>query len=502
MISAVEVFLWGTRIGVLYERNSSYYFQYDRSFLNSGIELSPFKMPLSDNVYTFPDLKSVQAFRGLPGLLADSLPDNFGNAVIEQWLISQNRNPDSFSPIERLCYTGTRGMGGLEYVPSIGPSVMNTSVDVDAIAEFAMKVLEAKGNIELKLEDSTIAQLIEVGSSVGGAKAKATLAWNRNTGEIKSGQIDAGDGFDYWIFKFDGGKGYSQIEFAYYLMAQDLDINMQECLLIEMEGGYHFATKRFDRVNNQKVHTQTLGALTHLDYNTPNCCSYEYYGACAKKLNCGKSDIEQIFRRMVFSVMGMNNDDHVKNFSFLMDRRGTWSVSPAYDICYAYKENNPWIKQHQMSINGKSTLITEQDLIACGKSFGLSADFCKRVIEQTTLVVSKWLEYADKSKVQEEKATQIQDNLKTELYRELYSVGGKQFDDHIINDEVKLLFSSSVSGYDANRYDHAIVIYDKDNDEVFRTEDPEELSNIVDEEDLKEYLKAYCHDIKNRDDPR
>lgn len=421
MISTAEVYLWGTRIGYLHqgEGDIAASFEYDNDFLKSRIELSPFKMPLSDRIYAFPELGRVEAFHGIPGLFADSLPDKFGNAVINKWLASQGRSPESFSAIERLCYTGKRGMGALEYVPATGPEFTDSDVDVTEMTELASAVLTGRENIVLSDKNASIMQLLEIGSSAGGARAKAIIAWNEKTGEIRSGQVDAGKGFDYWLIKFDGVSGngdhnladkkqYSLIEYAYYLMASDLGIDMNECRIYEKDGLHHFMTKRFDRVNGDKVHMQTLSALGHFDYNTPNLCSYELYTDYAKRLGIGKSGIEQIFRRMIFAVLGGNCDDHVKNFSFLMNRKGEWGLSPAYDLTFAYNPDNRWISKHQMSVNGKTSGITMNDLMASGKSMGLPAEFCKKTIAETERVVSDWLLYAEKCGISEERALEIQ----------------------------------------------------------------------------------------------
>lgn len=421
MITTAEVFLWGTRIGYIHqsENDVAASFEYDRKFLTSGIELSPFRMPLSDRIFSFPELSRIDAFHGIPGLFADSLPDKFGNAVINKWLAGQGRSPESFTAIERLCYTGKRGMGALEYVPAAGPEILNSNVDITEMTQLASEILSGKESAVLSDKDASIMQLLEIGSSAGGARAKAIIAWNEETGEVRSGQIETGKGFDYWLIKFDGVSGngdhnladkkqYSLIEYAYYLMAIDLGIDMNECRIYKKDGLHHFMTKRFDRANGDKIHMQTLAALGHFDYNTPNVCSYELYADLAKRLGIGKSGIEQIFRRMVFAVLGGNCDDHVKNFSFLMNRKGKWMLSPAYDLTFAYNPDNRWISKHQMSVNGKTSGITAEDLVASGKSMGLSQGFCRKVLSETEAVVGKWLSYAEKCGMSEERANEIQ----------------------------------------------------------------------------------------------
>ncbi len=425
MINTAEVYLWGTRIGYIHQSDSNIAvsFEYDKNFLKSKIELSPFKMPLSDRIYVFPELAHIEAFHGIPGLFADSLPDRFGNAIIDKWLADHGRSPESFTAIERLCYTGKRGMGALEYVPSTRPDFTNNKIDVTEMTNLASEILSNRESTTFTEKETNLMQLLEIGSSAGGARAKAIIAWNEETDEVKSGQVDAGKGFDYWLIKFDGvssngdhnlidKKQYSLIEYAYYLMASDLGIDMNECRIYKKDGLHHFMTKRFDRVNGDKVHMQTLGALGHFDYNTPNVCSYELYADYAKRLGIGKTGIEQIFRRMVFSVLGGNCDDHVKNISFLMNRKGKWSLSPAYDLTFAYNPDNRWISRHQMSINNKTCNITEADLTTYGKSIGLTLDFCQRTIADTKSVVSNWLDYAARCEISEERAIKIQEGIK------------------------------------------------------------------------------------------
>ena len=420
MIKSVDVYLWGTHIGTLFQGEDDIVagFEYDSSFIKSGIELSPFKMPLSDSVYSFSELARIDSFHGLPGLIADSLPDRFGNAVINNWLSITGHNPSEFTALDRLCYTGKRGMGALEYMPSNGPDSLNDEINVSEMVSFASDIIQNKGSKDYNEENVTKAQLIDIGSSAGGARAKAVIAWNEETGSVRSGQIEAGKGYDYWIIKFDGIEGngdhgeedkkqYTLIEYAYYLMALDLGIEMNDCRIFEKDGLYHFMTKRFDRMNGDKIHMQTLAALGHFDYNTPGECSYELYSRFARELGIGASGIEQIFRRMVFSDLGKNYDDHVKNFSFLMNRQGGWRLSPAYDICFAYVPGNRWISRHQMTINGKSIDISDDDLIQCGTNMGLNVRKCKNIIEETKHIISKWMYYAEKSHITEKRAEEI-----------------------------------------------------------------------------------------------
>ena len=415
MINTAEVFLWGTRIGIIHQDDDKPYisFEYDNEFINSGIEVAPIKMKLSSQVYDFPDLVG-DAFHGAPGLIADSLPDKFGNKVIERWLLEQGRSINDFNTIDRLCYTGVRGMGALEYRPAAGPEYnLGEDINVEKMVEFASEVLSDKESRKLSADEEIgYSQLVQLGTSAGGARAKALIAWNEETQEIKSGQIDAGDGFDYWLIKFDGVKKngdhnlndsveYTLIEYAYYLMAIDAGIEMEKCIILEDGNRHHFMTKRFDRSGNKKLHMQTLGALTHIDYNYPGLCSYEQAASVLKQINPSIKGVEELFRRMAFNVIMVNQDDHVKNISFLMDKNGSWKLAPAYDITFSYDVNNRWLKAHQMLVNGKVDDIVVGDLIAAGKNMGLSAMKCNRIINEIENVINNKEKYFEKAGVRE-----------------------------------------------------------------------------------------------------
>jgi serine/threonine-protein kinase HipA len=370
-------------------------------------------------VYEFPNLAGT-AFHGAPGLIADSLPDKFGNKVIERWLVEQGNSMENFNVIDRLCYTGIRGMGALEYRPAYGPEKYDMEdVNITKMVEFAAEILSERNNEKIDVkEDIGYSQLVQLGTSAGGARAKALIAWNDETKEIKSGQIDAGNGFEYWLIKFDGVDNngdhnlkdsveYTLIEYAYYLMALDAKIEMNECRILEENGRHHFMTKRFDRQGNKKLHMQTLGAMTHIDYNIPGLCSYEQAASYMRKLGLGASDIEQFYRRLVFNVILVNQDDHVKNVSFLMDRKGKWKLSPAYDLTFSYDTGNKWLKAHQMLINGKNDNIKHEDLIAAGKTMGLSTQRCNRVISDVLAVEKNVRDYFERVNIREEVADMI-----------------------------------------------------------------------------------------------
>lgn len=396
MINVVKVKLWGTIIGyfLLDEFKRFITFEYDKKFLEFGIEVSPIQMPLSNKIYQFPDLINT-SFRGAPGLISDSLPDKFGNAVIDAWLASQGRASESFTVLDRLCYTGKRGMGALEYEPSNGEiRDADQEISIAKMVEFASEVLNKQGKISLtKKDEIDYKQLLRLGTSAGGARAKAIIAYNEKTGEFRSGQINLEENFVHWLIKFDGVKKngdknredepeYTLIEYSYYLMAKKAGITMSECKLFS-EGNYnHFMTKRFDRVKGEKIHMQSLGALLHIDYNIPGSCSYERAALTAKQIGCPSNDIEQFYRRTVFNVLAVNQDDHVKNISFLMDKRGKWSLSPAYDITFAYDLSNQYLKSHQMSINKKITKIYQEDLIQCGKAMDIKVSKCRKIIDE------------------------------------------------------------------------------------------------------------------------
>lgn len=408
MNSTAEVYLWGTRIGIIHQDKDRPFasFEYDENFTKSGIELSPITMPLSRNIYEFPML-SGEPFYGMPGLVADSLPDTFGNKVIERWLASKGHSLSDFTAIDRLCYTGSRGMGALEYVPAITDiSDIDDSINVEDMVRFASDVLNEKASVALNANDQlSYAKLVQIGSSAGGARAKAVIAWNRDTNEIRSGQLDLGDGFDYWLMKFDNvskngdhgledKKEYTLIEYSYYKMALDCGINMSECRIFRQSDGNHFMTKRFDRENGKKIHMQSLGALSHISYKEPGLCSYELASRYMREIGIKASEIEEFFRRMVFNCLAVNQDDHVKNVSLLMGRNGEWRLSPAYDLTFSYNLTNKWLRAHQMTINNKNVGISTDDLIAAGAAMEIKKRKCLDIIDQVTKAVSNYEIYA------------------------------------------------------------------------------------------------------------
>ena len=366
-------------------------------------------------MYTFPDL-SRESFHGLPGLLADSLPDRFGHALIDTWLATQGRTPASFSAVERLCYVGTRGMGALEFAPVLGPHLRTTAkIEIAALVELASDVLTRRNNVRARFRNAERARalrdLLVVGTSAGGARAKAVIAWNRVTNEVRSGQIAAGPGYEYWIIKFDGvsgnkdrelddPKGYGAIEYAYHLMAKAAGITMTECRLLEENGRRHYMARRFDRRDQgAKLHMQSLGAMAHFDFNQAGAHSYEQALVTIRRLGLPMAAVEEQFRRMVFNVIARNQDDHVKNIAFLMNKQGEWSLAPAFDVSYSHNPSGAWTAMHQMTVNGKRDHFTRADLTACAASAQMKRGRADALIDDVKAAVKRWPAFAGEAKV-------------------------------------------------------------------------------------------------------
>jgi serine/threonine-protein kinase HipA len=427
--------LWGSEIGAvswLPDRGVGV-FQYMPEFVSSGIQLAPVMMPLSPDPYEFPGLPH-DAFKGLPGMLADSLPDKFGNAVIDAWVTAQGRPAGEFNPVERLCYIGTRGMGALEFAPAVVlPGVEKSQrLEIEALAQLASDVLNNRGKLTgvLKGGDDdreALEQILRVGTSAGGARAKAILAWNEKTGEFRSGQVRAGEGFTYWLMKFDGvsnnrdkeladPQGFGLIEYGFYLLAIAAGIDMSECRVHREGGRSHFMTRRFDRsANGQKLHMQSLAALRHYDFNAAGAYSYEQAVETIRILDLPSYDVEQQFRRAVFNVLIRNQDDHVKNIAFLMNRKGEWRLSPAFDVVYAYNPAGDWTHQHQMSLNGKRDKFEFSDLVQFGAFCGIKHKKAQEIIREMHGHVATWMSYADKAGVPEGVAAAIHRSMRREL---------------------------------------------------------------------------------------
>jgi serine/threonine-protein kinase HipA len=432
-VTLAEVRLWGRTIGAvsLEEGNRFAAFQYDPEFAESGIEVSPIAMPLSKRVHLFPELP-LPTFCGVPGLLADSLPDRFGNALIAAWLATQGRRPESFNVVERLCYTGARGMGALEFVPALGPKPdAAKKVEIDSLVKLASEILtqhrDLTGNLNKGGRNDSLNDILRVGTSAGGARAKAVIAWNSKTNEVRSGQVAAGEDFGYWLLKFDGvagnqdkdlqdPKGYGAIEYAYSLMAKAAGITISECRLLEEGGRRHFMTRRFDRLaGGQKLHMQSLGALAHFDFNQAGAYSYEQALLTIRELNLPMETVEEQFRRMTFNIVARNQDDHVKNIAFLMDRTGQWSLSPGFDLTYSYNPTGSWTATHQMTMNGKRDRFTMADFRACAQSALLKRGRAEAIVEEVRAVVLRWPEYAEQAQVVTNWREQIRVNHRLEF---------------------------------------------------------------------------------------
>ena len=421
MVNLAKVFIWDKYVGaVMWDENrQSALFEYNDDFKSTGLELSPLMMPLGDRIFSFGNL-SKDTFLGLPGLLADALPDAYGKALLDRWLAMNGRT--FANPVERLCYQGKRSMGALEFVPAQDVHLEQKSeLEISSLVEIAREVMDSKTQLNANLNDNrkeAIANIIKVGTSAGGQRAKAVVAFNENTGEVRSGQLDAPEGFGHWLLKLDGvtnaslgdPKHYGRIEYAYYLMAKNAGIEMMECRILEENGRAHFMTRRFDRLGgNEKLHSQTLCGLAHFDYKMLHAYSYEQAFQVMRRLRLPYKQAEELFRRMVFNVIARNQDDHTKNISFLMNQKGEWSLSPAYDVSYCYNPKGEWTSQHQMSINGKWTDFTADDFRAVAQNIHIKN--CNAIIGQVCDAVSQWKSIAKGCGILDETATAIEGNL-------------------------------------------------------------------------------------------
>ncbi len=428
-VDVAYVNIWGNLVGAVSWNPEKEYatFEFDQKFLNMGMDLSPIVMPLSEAIkrkqpsFEFRNLPK-NTFRGLPGLLSDSLPDKFGNSIIDSWLSREGRTPETFSPIERLCYTGKRGMGALEFKPILNKDIeKSVPVEVSKLLELAQTVINERSRLNTNFIDNTSASseallnIIRVGTSAGGNRPKAVIAYNKQTNEVRSGQVKASEGFEYWILKFDGikddslgnPKGFGKIEYSYSKMAKSCGIDMTDCELLKENSRYHFMTKRFDRVEGEKIHLQTLCAISHFDFNSPGAYSYEQAFMVLRELNLPPYDIEQLYRRMVFNVISRNQDDHTKNISFLMDKNGNWKLSPAYDVIYSYNPKGEWTNQHQMTINGKRDEFTLKDLYKVGADQRI--DSYRSIAKDISDVISTWPKIAKELDIKKSYIDEIRD---------------------------------------------------------------------------------------------
>jgi serine/threonine-protein kinase HipA len=430
-MNLAEVKIWGELVGAVAwdEQYGLATFEYAPQFKKSNVELSPLKMPLQDskNIYAFPELRRARnspydTFKGLPGLLADVLPDKYGNQLINQWLAQQGREQDSMNPVEMLCFIGSRGMGALEFEPSSIKEHKNTfAIEIESMVDLAQRMLYQRNSFGANLqieEEKAVMDILKIGTSAGGARPKAVIAYNEKTGEVKSGQTKAPQGFEHWLIKLDGvsdvqlgaSKGYGRVEMAYYMMAIDCGIDMMPSTLLEENGRAHFMTKRFDRNGSDtKHHIQTFCALKHFDFNLVNSFSYEQLFQTMRELKLDYQASEQMYRRMVFNVLARNCDDHTKNFSFMLKQHGQWELAPAYDICHAFRPGSEWVSQHALSINNKRKNITRQDLLLVGEAI-----HCKKaasIITEISEAVNQWKKHAKEVGVNPKLIRAIDDTL-------------------------------------------------------------------------------------------
>ena len=427
-----KVNLWGRQIGAVSwdEARSLGVFQFHPDFVGAGIEVAPLKMPAREAPYAFPALNR-DTFRGLPGMLADALPDRFGNRLIDMWLAETGRSSDAFDPVDRLRYIGRRGVGALEFEPMLWKGTQAKSLDIDRLVALANRALDERANLAGVLDGENDTEALEdilsVGTSAGGARAKAVLAWNPKTGEFRSGQLDAETGFEHWLLKFDGisnnrdrkladPTGFGKIEFAYSLMARAAGITMSECRLHHEGGRSHFMTRRFDRdLSGRKAHMQSLGAMQHFDFNDPAADSYEQAVTTIRALGLGMAAAEEQFRRAVFNVVARNQDDHVKNISFLMDRNGRWSLSPAYDVTYAWNPGGGWTREHQMSLAGRRSGFARDDILTFAASIGMKKRRALGILSEVGAAVRAWERHAEAAGVAPGDTTRIEGAFRWDL---------------------------------------------------------------------------------------
>ena len=409
-------------------------FEYTSGFIKTGIELSPIKMPLSKRIYTFPEL-SFETFKGFPGMIADSLPDDFGNTVLNAWIAGQGKQTSDITPLQRLQYTGKRGMGALEFIPAIRAKNLNAShnIVIESLVSIAQEILDDRNQFNVTLKDNeegkqAMMALLSVGMSAGGARPKAVVAFSKDFKQVRSGQAKIPEGFTHYLLKFDGVSehnknketfgdpmGFGSMEYVYYVMADACDIDMMPCKLLKEGNRRHFITQRFDRVGNKKLHVQTLNGIAHVDYKKPGSFSYAELFGVARQLGLPAQDAEQILKRMIFNIVARNHDDHSKNFAFIL-KNNKWELSPAYDLAYSYKPGSKWVNSHWMSLNGKRDLFTRDDIYSLKEISPLfKPKYIDNIIDKTILEVSKWKEIATKHKVPAALIDTIESNLRLDL---------------------------------------------------------------------------------------
>ena len=434
-MNTAYVNIWKTRVGAVVWDNDQQQasFEYEPAFLEKAWDLSPIKMPISNGsqIYSFSELRKPRngdydTFKGLPGLLADMLPDKYGNQLIDMWLAQQGRPPNSMNPVEKLCFIGTRGMGALEFEPTTPTSnATSYKVEIDSLVEISRHMLEQRENFIADLsddEEKAMLDILRIGTSAGGARPKAVIAYNEHTGAVKSGQAKAPKGYEHWLLKLDGVSdvqlgdthGYGRVEMAYHRMAVDSGIDMMECRLLEENGRAHFMTKRYDRAGGStRHHVQTWCAMEHYDFNEMGSFSYEQIFQTMRTLGLDYQEAQQMYRRMVFNVIARNCDDHTKNFSFRMIQDQHWTLAPAYDICHAYNPDSVWVSKHAISVNGKREHILRADLLTVAKSMNIKK--ADEIIDEITETVSQWRQYAQAESVDLKKMEAIAKTLILDL---------------------------------------------------------------------------------------
>lgn len=437
MQNLAEVWLWDKMVGALAWSPDTALatFEYTPGWVNTGVQIAPLHMPSQpDNtrIFQFPQLNR-DTYKGLPACFADTLPDDFGNAVINAWLARNGRDPQSFNPLERLLYSGKRGMGALEYAPALRqPQTSSSRVELESLIGMAQQVLDQRAGVSSQLYNAgndDLTAILQVGTSAGGARAKALVAINKNRTEIRSGQVDAPEGFEHYLLKFDGivehgnnretfgdPQGFGRMEYAYYLMAKDAGINMTPCELLIDGKRAHFLTQRFDRIGNHKLHYQSLCAMDHADFKMPGYYSYEQLFAVARQLRLTRAEAVEIYRRMVFNIIARNHDDHSKNFGFLLaGPRAQWQLAPAFDVAYSYKPGSPWVNSHQLSMNGKRDGFIREDLLVTAKLISNFTKEAKSIIQQALDVIRQWEKYAQMAEVPAGFAHEIKQHLRLNL---------------------------------------------------------------------------------------
>lgn len=430
MVDVAEVKIWGEFVGAIrwdIEQKIGY-FQYDSKFIQKGWDLSPIKMPVKNGnrIYSFPELRkgrgeTEDTFKGIPGLLSDMLPDKYGNKLINVWLAQQGRSEESMNPIEKLCFIGSRGIGALEFEPTqIKTNKSNFTLELNSLVDIAKKILNERESFITNIskdEEKAMMDILKIGTSAGGARPKAIIAFNPETKEIRSGQGNVPKGFEHWLIKLDGvsgeqfgeSYGWGRVEYAYYLMAKDCGINMSLCELLEENNRAHFMTKRFDRDGNIKHHIQSLCGMQHYDFNDMYGYSYEQVFQTMRVLQLTYPEAEQMFRRMVFNVIATNYDDHTKNFSFLLEKGEKWRLAPAYDLCFSYDPTNHWVNQQTLSVNGKRLKILKTDLMTIAKDNNIKKG--DKIIDEINLIIKSWNNYSNHAGVNIDLQRRIYENL-------------------------------------------------------------------------------------------